>query len=178
MEIELDEERSSVELLNDRIARSRDQVPHKNIWIHMQINRSHFYVTIDLITGSLTLPPHSPLRWISFVQSWCRSVLQDTTWRWTRVHLRDRYPVIYPVPGQTHKHTHIHKVRIAFLQNQLLTVPLPFPGEGVEVSCGRHGGTDPALGWNQPAGKQNSRVRGETSQRRKVWSKTKWQLYI
>lgn len=31
MEIELDEERSTVELLNDRITRSRDQVPHKNI---------------------------------------------------------------------------------------------------------------------------------------------------
>lgn len=31
LEIELDEERSSVELLNDRITRSRDQVPHKNI---------------------------------------------------------------------------------------------------------------------------------------------------
>lgn len=31
MEIELDEERSSVELLNDRITRSRDQVPHRNI---------------------------------------------------------------------------------------------------------------------------------------------------
>lgn len=27
LEIELDEERSSVELLNDRITRSRDQVP-------------------------------------------------------------------------------------------------------------------------------------------------------
>lgn len=31
MEIELDEERSSVELLNDRVARSRDQVPLENI---------------------------------------------------------------------------------------------------------------------------------------------------
>lgn len=31
LEIELDEERSSVELLNDRITRSRDQVPHENI---------------------------------------------------------------------------------------------------------------------------------------------------
>lgn len=30
MEIELDEERSNVELLNDRITRSRDQVPHRN----------------------------------------------------------------------------------------------------------------------------------------------------
>lgn len=28
LEIELDEERSSTELLNDRISRSRDQVPH------------------------------------------------------------------------------------------------------------------------------------------------------
>lgn len=28
LEIELDEERSSVELLNDRISRSRDQVPY------------------------------------------------------------------------------------------------------------------------------------------------------
>lgn len=28
LEIELDEERSSVELLNDRVTRSRDQVPH------------------------------------------------------------------------------------------------------------------------------------------------------
>lgn len=28
LEIELDEEKSSVELLNDRITRSRDQVPH------------------------------------------------------------------------------------------------------------------------------------------------------
>lgn len=31
LEIELDEERSGVELLNDRIARTRDQVPHKSI---------------------------------------------------------------------------------------------------------------------------------------------------
>ena len=31
MEIELDEERSSVELLNERITRSRDQVMHRNI---------------------------------------------------------------------------------------------------------------------------------------------------
>lgn len=31
MEIELDEERSSVELLNDRVTRSRDQVPLENI---------------------------------------------------------------------------------------------------------------------------------------------------
>lgn len=31
MEIELDEERSSIELLNDRVTRSRDQVPLENI---------------------------------------------------------------------------------------------------------------------------------------------------
>lgn len=31
MEIELDEERSSVELLNDRVTRSRDQVPRTDI---------------------------------------------------------------------------------------------------------------------------------------------------
>ena len=72
LEIELDEEKSSVELLNDRITRSRDQVPHEGISHSdiMQIKRRRrFYAAVELITGSLTPPPHSPLRWISFARS-------------------------------------------------------------------------------------------------------------
>lgn len=61
----------------------------------------------------------------------------------------------------TQVHTHTHTVRTDLFT---FTVPLPLPAEGVEVSCGRHGGTDSAVSWNQPAGKQNPGVGGETAQ--------------
>lgn len=69
--------------------------------------------------------------------------------------------LIHPVPARAHKFTHTHTVRTDLFT---FTLPLPLPAEGVEVSCGRHGGTDSALSWNQPAGKQNSGVGGETAQ--------------
>lgn len=42
LEIELDEERSSLELLNDRISRSRDQVSREHAAV--QIRRKHVAV--------------------------------------------------------------------------------------------------------------------------------------
>lgn len=56
MEIELDEEKSSVELLNDRVARSREQVLYFNTHTHLN---THKQVLISIQTKSLRMFAYS-----------------------------------------------------------------------------------------------------------------------
>lgn len=166
LEIELDEERSSVELLNDRVSRSRDQVAYEYT-VHSR--RKHLDIVINVVRRRpvpTTLSPPSFIRWTSFVQNSCRSVQRDTTWKWIRAHRRDRY--------HSCSKRMIHTNSCTFTRARAASLAMGdhvcylVTAEGAEVSYSRHGGTDSTLGWTGSAGKQGSGAGGEATQRRKV----------
>lgn len=48
--------------------------------------------------------------------------------------------------------------------HRVLTTVRPAAGEGAKDPRGRHGGTEPTLGWTRPAGEEGSGGGGEAAQ--------------
>ncbi len=163
MEIELDEERSSVELLNDRITRTRDQVRFKVIWINMQISDciSRSSERFPFIASLFFSSVHPAL--FSQVDQLRSELMQE---RSARHDLEmDKSALERQVFACTHKFTHTHTRTHTVCLSHCVTL---FAAEGAEVSPCRHGGSVSTLSWNHSAGKQSSRAGGETTQWRKV----------
>lgn len=144
----------------------------------MQISRKHFYVMVYLMTGLLRLPLWSFLLSHFLLSGWPATFRANAgalskTWPGNGQERTRETGTVRSSSTFTCTLIHTHNVRTAF---SVVYSPSifhhPLPAEGVEESCGRYGGTDSALARNHPAGKQNSRVGGESTQWRKVWLNT------
>lgn len=156
LEIELDEERSGVELLNDRITRSRDQVPHFACGLANQ-QRAFFlffseFFSCGLVVHSCLLSGPSQVDQLRSELMQERSARHDLEMDKSALERQVTKPL---VEVRSFEALHLH-------------FPTSVSDEGAQVSHSRHGESDTPHRWNHTAGKQNSGAGGETSQRGEV----------